>query len=204
MCSLLITVLLCVPFLTACSDRRLGETVTEETQVVTDENGTHVVTYRYVDATKARGVDAKSLLMILAAEAVMVGLGVFMYGRAKRIEDLKKRCTQEVSAVITEVLKSKNDRGIRRRYWQYSARYRFSYKGSVYESHNDIYGVRKEGIGEYIPFEGEKVSVWIDPSDPDFVYDELAEGSKKIYFFSMAVLWIGAVVILGIVIKTFI
>ena len=204
LCSLLIIFLLCVPSLAACSDWRIGETYTEETKVVTDENGTHVVTYRYVDSTKHRGIQVKSLLLVLVAEVVMVGLGLFMFGRVKEIRDLKNCCTQEVSAVITEVRRSRGDRGIRRRGWQYNATYRFFYKGRTYESDNGIFGKRRMGFAQPKPIEGEEVTVRIAPSDPAQVYDDLAEVAGNWYLYTTVILWGGAVVILVIVITALI
>ncbi len=65
-----------------------------------------------------------------------------------------------------------------RRGVHYNADYQYEYDGTIYESHNSIYG-QKPGKGLKV---GDTVTIRINPFEPTELFDPYAEASMCFYF----------------------
>ena len=169
--AVIVLILLCA---VKCSVSR-PKPISSETYV--DGNGA-VHIYEQYDSRAGKALDPGSYALIMAAGVAILAAASNFRRRTVRLTALKNRCTASVPAVVTAVRSGKTDGHIRYRYKVYNATYRYEYLGTTYESNNFCYGSRKSFLEDPIHV-GDTEEIYINPADPDELFDFLAEYSLK-------------------------
>lgn len=123
-----------------------------------------------------------SLVLMALPLAVM---GFLLFRQGSKLLRMKRECTIEVTAVITELRRSRSIDGFfGGRRIQYNAEYQYEYDGTTYESHNPFYGRQHYQKPEV----GQIVTIHINPFAPTELFDPLAEASMRFFFYGGAVM----------------
>ncbi|MBQ5311359.1 MAG: hypothetical protein ILP19_04890 [Oscillospiraceae bacterium] len=99
-----------------------------------------------------------------------VAAGIHLRRKGRLAEELKRRCTEQVTAVCID----KQGKGLTRSR-SYNCTYRFVYNGYTYTANNGIW----HGYGGFLGLkEGSEVSIYIDPYDPERnIFDPIASSA---------------------------
>lgn len=136
-------------------------------------------TYTYVNYSVSSGsrYSGNNMFYVLMSVLCFVMAAWLLYTKAYKYSMLKKVCTQPVEARMFSVDYKHGGRG--GRFWNIT--YEFFFNERRYLVNNDIW----ERIGRgYAPREGDVVGIYINPLNPDEIYDVVAKGGRRTGLFA--------------------
>ena len=177
------------------------EPVSTTTYVVDADGGNIVVTEEKNDFTAGKLLDIKSYVLVLAGCGVIFAMAGNFRRRVKRLSKMKSRCTVTVPAVVSNVISSRNDGHIRYKVKVYNATYQYEYLGLPYESNNQCYGARRKTLTGKVNV-GDSEKIYVNPENPQDIFDSLAEDSlSSAKFISIVLIASGFFIYSGIFLR---